>query len=205
MLFFMVFLRAMYQWANINTIQLVIEAGKGNYDLIKDFNWLWVHNIWQPDSGLAPVVMDAATFAKMQFNTVERYFDASTMEWVRALAADPERYKALVQPILDVYPGVANGWFVLPLLAGGSMLLQQFIMKKLNPAMANAPGMGNTFMYVMAAVSVFFCVTSNTAFSIYWLVSNIMAIFTQFLMNWPGKKADEPKKDEAIPASGGTV
>lgn len=76
-----------------------------------------------------------------------------------------------------------NGLLILPVLAGVS----QWLMTKLNPTetapaapQANgqpAPGQGmNSFMkYFFPLLSVYFCLTSNAGFAIYWVTSNLIA------------------------------
>ena len=87
----------------------------------------------------------------------------------------------------------ANGLFILPVLAG----LSQFLMTKFTdgvqkkqkgelaqqqPETNNA--MNGTFMkWFFPLFSVWICASSNSAFSIYWMASNVIAIVQQIVIN----------------------
>lgn len=80
-----------------------------------------------------------------------------------------------------------NGWFILPALSGASLFLQQKFMTQNNmnaqqaatPEAAEMQGCTNKMMlWFFPLFSVYICCTSNTAFALYWFVSNIYA-FTQ--------------------------
>ena len=78
---------------------------------------------------------------------------------------------------LDVFRQY-NGLLILPILAG----VTQLVMTKLNPqAAGQAPaaqgqgGMGNFMKYFFPIFSVYICLTSNAAFALYWVTSNVIA------------------------------
>ena len=72
-----------------------------------------------------------------------------------------------------------NGWFVLPIV---SMVTQVFMQKltlqntQMDPNQANSQ---KSMIYVMLFMSLYFCATYNSAFALYWVVSNIYAIVEQ--------------------------
>ena len=76
-----------------------------------------------------------------------------------------------------------NGWFLLPLLSMGT----QVFMQKLTMGNMQTPpgqqGTQNTMMYVMLFMSLYFCASYNSAFALYWVVSNIYAIAEQLAFN----------------------
>lgn len=84
----------------------------------------------------------------------------------------------------------ANGLFILPILAGAT----QFLMNKFangtqkkdeaaEQADANN-AMNSTFMkWFFPLFSVWICASSNSAFSIYWMMSNVIAIIQQVVIN----------------------
>ena len=77
---------------------------------------------------------------------------------------------------------VGNGWFVLPLLS----VLSQLLMQKLTMGQMEASGAaGNTktMLYVMTFMSLYFCAIYNSAFALYWVVSNVYAIVETIGMN----------------------
>ena len=69
-----------------------------------------------------------------------------------------------------------NGWFVLPLLS----VLSQIVMQNLTMAqtMATNPqaGSSKTVLYMMTFMSLYFCAIYNSAFALYWVISNIYAL-----------------------------
>lgn len=76
-----------------------------------------------------------------------------------------------------------NGWFLLPLLSMGTqVIMQKLTMRNMQPA----PGQEstqNTMMYVMLFMSLYFCASYNSAFALYWVVSNIYAVAEQLAFN----------------------
>ena len=76
-----------------------------------------------------------------------------------------------------------NGWFVLPLLSIASQLLMQKLtmgQTQMDPA---AGGSTKTMMYVMTFMSLYFCAIYNSAFALYWVISNVYAIVEQVGFN----------------------
>ena len=71
---------------------------------------------------------------------------------------------------------IGNGWFVLPILS----IVSQIFMQNMTMAqtMAANPQAGNqkTMLYVMTFMSLYFCAIYNSAFALYWVVSNVYAI-----------------------------
>ncbi len=94
----------------------------------------------------------------------------------------------------------ANGLFLLPLLAGGSQLLAT----KLTPGASgsgnnSAAGTGKFMMYFFPIFSIWICATSNAAFSIYWVASNLIQIIQTFAVN---KWMDAEDKKAALQKEG---
>ena len=69
-----------------------------------------------------------------------------------------------------------NGWFILPIVS----VLTQILMQNMTMAqtMAANPQAGSqkTMLYVMTFMSLYFCAIYNSAFALYWVISNIYAI-----------------------------
>ena len=76
-----------------------------------------------------------------------------------------------------------NGWFLLPILS----VVSQIFMQKLtmnNTAMdPSQAGSQKMMIYVMTFMSLYFCASYNSAFALYWVVSNIYAIVEQIGFN----------------------
>ncbi len=86
---------------------------------------------------------------------------------------------------LDVFRHF-NGLLILPVLAGATQLL----MTKINPQATGAqpaaqgqPGMGNFMKYFFPIFSVYICLTSNAAFALYWVTSNVIASVMTYGIN----------------------
>ena len=48
---------------------------------------------------------------------------------------------------------------------------------------AQAANMGKSMMYIMPAMSVFFCWQYDATFSVYWIISNVIAVCINFILN----------------------
>lgn len=104
-------------------------------------------------------------------------------------------YESLMDPIInaEAYKGYVNGLAILPILAGGtSFLLSWVSMQQQNRKQkeqevtntnAQANNMGKSMMYIMPAMSVFFCWQYDATFSIYWILSNVFATGINVILN----------------------
>ena len=76
-----------------------------------------------------------------------------------------------------------NGWFLLPILSVGSQIFMQKLTMKntqMDPSQESSQKM---MIYVMTFMSLYFCASYNSAFALYWVVSNIYAIIEQIGFN----------------------
>ena len=72
-----------------------------------------------------------------------------------------------------------NGWFLLPILSVVSQIFMQKLTMKntqMDPSQESSQKM---MIYVMTFMSLYFCASYNSAFALYWVVSNIYAIIEQ--------------------------
>ncbi|MDO4741345.1 MAG: YidC/Oxa1 family membrane protein insertase [Eubacteriales bacterium] len=76
-----------------------------------------------------------------------------------------------------------NGWFVLPILSVLSQLLMQKLTMNQQQMPQNQQGSQKTMLYVMTFMSLYFCAIYNSAFALYWVISNIYAIVETIAMN----------------------
>ena len=79
-----------------------------------------------------------------------------------------------------------NGWFVLPLLACGTQFLMNATTQQQTapqPAADGQPNTGAFMKYFFPLFSLFICASSNAAFSLYWVVSNLFAWAEQLVFN----------------------
>ena len=207
---FFCFIAAFRFWGYEMTLRLITEEADKAMELFQSFKFLWVNNIWQPDSGLAAVVQSGESFlatpdlAKLLFLkdnpeiwqklvdmgiAVRSYFVDNngvmqqTYRFLRSESAIAA-YNQAVQPFLDPYAGYNNGWFILPVLSGGSQFLASWLMQRNQPKTDNpAAGSGKMMMYLFPIMSFVFCLSYNAAFAIYWTLSSILMMLVNLYMN----------------------
>lgn len=169
--------------ATDQTLAIILDAAQNGADAVVLPQWLWLHNLWQPDSGFTgalPTLQEFTSFVQLNSN----YITPQTFAMLQqhgivefasgALTINAGVYESLTSGILNAtgLTGYANGWFVLPLFAGGSLFLQQRYTAKNQTAGQPQPG-GKFMLYFFPLFSVYICCTSNAAFSLYWVFSNL--------------------------------
>lgn len=203
---FFAFFGAMRVLAAEQQIWFILNAqniGEAAYQLP---SWLWVNNFWQPDSGLSailPVGSDFVTFVQQN----SAYISPQTLHMLSQTGLvnfDPvaglqatAAYDTLTANIINFngVSGVQNGWFILPILAGASLFLQQKISMKQNPTMQKQ---GKMMLYIFPLFSVYICVTASSAFSVYWLAANVYALGQILILNYIYKKHDQKAKEGIV-------
>lgn len=210
---FFAFFGAMRVLAAEQTVAFLLNAqqfGNAAYTLP---SWLWVHNFWQPDSILSSIMPSASEFATF-VQTNASYITPQSLHMLAhsnlldfSLTAGLQGgtvYDTLTSNILQ-YNNLAdasgsalytNGWLILPILAGGSLFLQQ----KLTMTQTPQAQAGNTkfMLWFFPIFSAWICATANTAFSIYWLFANIYALVQSLIVNWIYKRRDERQKPKVV-------
>ena len=76
-----------------------------------------------------------------------------------------------------------NGWFLLPILSVVSQIFMQKLTMKNTAMDPSQAGSQKMMIYVMTFMSLYFCASYNSAFALYWVVSNIYAIIEQIGFN----------------------
>lgn len=192
--------------ASEQTITLLIDAMNNGAATVSLPSWLWVNNLWQPDSGLATILPVGENFLKFLQQNMQ-YINPQTLSLMQSegliqfsessLVITPV-YDNLVSQIIAASgkTGFYNGWFLLPIIAGASLFLQQKINNKLNPSMAEQQG-GKMMLYFFPLFSVYICVISSAAFAIYWVAANIYALGQLIVVNKILDK-NEKKKSEGV-------
>ena len=71
---------------------------------------------------------------------------------------------------------IGNGWFVLPILSIISQIFMQNLTMNSQQMPEGQAGSQKTMLYVMTFMSLYFCAIYNSAFALYWVVSNLYAI-----------------------------
>lgn len=226
---FFCFLAAFRFWGYEQTVKLTYETIE-NRELAQEtydsFKFLWITNIWQPDSGFAPVVTPADTVATygssasscscsgssksigdlvlfhkgytdlrgnyvsgeqiwqtfLENGLAEGEFGSAEMKLVQT-----EESQTKYNELMNIYhKGTNNGWFILPILATGFQFLMAWLgqrqTKKQNPNTTQQPGM-NAMMYLFPVMSLFICMSSTSAFSLYWVLSSVFQIISSTIIN----------------------
>ena len=76
-----------------------------------------------------------------------------------------------------------NGWFVLPILSVVTQIFMQKMTMQSQQMPADQAGSQKMMIWVMTFMSIYFCAIYNSAFALYWVVSNIYAIVEQIAFN----------------------
>ena len=171
------------------------KASAAYYRSNKD-GFIWVGNIWYPDSMLNKEVPNFSKFSSSVSRAVgsgvDASYEASYNEVVANLGKELKTY---------------NGYFVLIVLAIGLMFLQQFITMRSQKAandLSTVDGSGaKTTKWMMILMPVIYGIFSffySAAFSIYMITNTVFSLVTTLLIN---KILDVTfKKKEAQQVSG---
>ncbi|MEG0784779.1 MAG: YidC/Oxa1 family membrane protein insertase [Christensenella sp.] len=202
------FFGAMRVLASEQTIGLILDAAQNGASSVQLPSFFWIHNFWQPDSfiGQGASILPQSTGFLSFVQSNSTYIPPQTLDLLRsqglldfstgAMYVPTDAYNTLTTDILRANgfwnetlgaPTNANGYLILPILAGAALFLQQ----KFNPAAAQNAMMGATgagteqqeaqgctnkmMLWMMPLFSIFFCAVSNSAFALYWFVSSIYA------------------------------
>ena len=208
---FFVFIAAFRQWGNEMMVKLILQLEdnpQAAMETFKSFKFLWINNVWMPDNGFKAVVQPIGDFFaktnklpqllyfKDNPEALQRFVDlgffvknADGGYGVAAITPElTSKYNAIVQPCLDLYTGYNNGWFIMPVLAGGTTFLSSWIMMRKQPTAEGAANTNKIMQLMMPLLSVFFCLSSNACFAVYWTFSNIFSLITSIIINQSFKK-----------------
>ena len=190
-------------------------------------SWLWIKNIWMPDSPFNPVIADSANLRIIPADIWAKVFASLDPASVTALAQygidaatiSGETVFAALQTLpvyaqetqlwatmpqlnllivnLSIYAH-NNGWFILPILAA----VTQYLMTLSQPQPAadpnNPAASTNKFMkYFFPLFSLWICSSYNAIFALYWVVSNVFAWVQGLVMNKMFEKMDENQVETA--------
>lgn len=201
---FFAFFGAMRVLASEQTCVLFLDAVQNGASNTVLPGWLWVRNFWQPDSGLATVLPSATEFITfLQTNAINISPQTLSILHQKGLLTFANgnfgivegAYNALTDGILAANnaAGYNNGWFIVPVIAGVGLFFQQ----KLATRSGTQQDQGKMMAYIMPIFSIWICSISNTAFSVYWVASNLYALGQQsiltFIENRKEKKNSNPQ------------
>ena len=211
---FFCFIAAFRFWGYEMTIKLL--AAENPVEVLESFKFLWINNIWQPDNGFSPVIAEASTFLNDSLKpTLDRliFLKDNTAVWdklvslgvaakdaegVYGFLTTPEAqasFDSIMEPLKQIHAGHNNGWFILPLLAGGANLASALLTMKNQPKQ-NGKQQGKFMMYLMPVMSFIFCLSYNAAFAVYWTISSICMIISNLILNKKFPRPGTPLKEE---------
>ena len=186
-------------------------------------SWLWIKNLWMPDSPFNPIIPNQSSLAMIQAADWAKVFAGLSAEELSILAGfgiDATTVSAeTVATALQTLPIYAeetalwavmprmnliiaqleifaknNGWFILPILAA----VTQLLMTKTQPQPAAADpsqaGTNKFMMYFFPLFSLWICSSYNALFSLYWVVSNVFAWIQSIILNKIFEKRDMAEK-----------
>ena len=93
-----------------------------------------------------------------------------------------ETYNKIIQPCIDLYAGYNTGWFIFPLVCGGTTWLSSWIMTK-NQQTTDTTGSTKMMQWLMPIMTFVFCLSTNASFALYWTVSNLASMCTTLVIN----------------------
>lgn len=200
---------AMRALANEHTVQMLLDMKNGVFDPSQFQSWLWIKNVFQPDSFMATIVPavgdQLAGIGELGGSSV---LTAENLAIVREFLTTPEYAAIAAQYGANQFvytapmlfweiniPAQFNGLFILPVLA---FVTQYFSSKLLSVGQTQQQQQQNKFMnWMFPLMSIWFCATSNAAFAIYWVAVNIIMMIQQFAINWFFEKRT-PKTEEVV-------
>ena len=211
---------AMRTVANAELVEQCIELLTTGTTVNEGF--LWIKNIWMPDSPFAPIIANQNSLMMVQPETWSAAFAALSADQVSALSAfgidatnfGTETVFAALQTLpiyaeqTQLFPKLPyinlfisnlkiyannNGWFILPVLSA----VTQFLMTQSQPqpgaADASQNSTSNFMKYFFPLFSLWICSSYNALFSLYWVISNVFAWIQGIVLNKIFEKMDEAK------------
>lgn len=114
-----------------------------------------------------------------------------------------EAYQSFVSPITSnteliggTYENLTNGFAILPILAAATTFLSSWIMQRSqkktmaqpasddkNDPAAQTQSMSKMMMFMMPAMSLFFCYQYDSTFAFYWIFSNVISLGITLILN----------------------
>ena len=157
-------------------VKLFYEGGNDSYAKGSNNHFLWVRNLWYPDSTLYKELPDFSRFK----STVSR----------ANIGDDYAESYNKVTAALDVQKGHYNGYFVLIILSIGLMLLQQWLSMRSNKSvneLSTVDGSGartnKMMMVMMPLIYGIFSFMYSASFSIYMITNTLFGLITMLIIN----------------------
>ncbi|MCM1438494.1 MAG: membrane protein insertase YidC [Roseburia sp.] len=172
------------------------QAVKKYYESGHNNKFLWVGNLWYPDSTLNKEMPDFSKFkSTVTKASIGDDYAESYQKVTAALGSQKGRY---------------NGYFILIILSIGLMLLQQFISMRANKSvneLSTVDGSGartNKWMLIMMPIIYgIFSFFYSASFSLYMITNTAYSIITMLIINkcvdvWFKKKEERGELDDYL-------
>jgi len=204
----------MREVANEKTVEMILgikaalEAGNLEYQPALE-GFLWIKNVFQPDSFMSTVVPAASADAMMGVTafgalTKEMIDEATAFlttdlyaNWAAAYGNNAMYSAPLLMWTISI-PQNFNGWFVLPILSALTQFLASKFMNTNTPAPSkdNPQQQSNQAMmkWFFPLFSLWICASSNAGFALYWVAANIIQVIQQLVINKWIDYSDSKKK-----------
>ena len=184
------------------TVSLVLKGAADGAASIKLPSWLWVHNVLQADAGHVPIFPNSAdflSFIKMNSTSISPQMlmilkNEGLISFTNGVMnVNAQAYESLTHNMVvaNGFEGMNNGWYGLPIIAGGTLFLQQWLTSKTSPTSAQ-PG-GKMMLYFFPIFSAYICATSNACFAMYWTISNVFAMLVHIIYTAYSKRKQQKK------------
>ncbi len=180
-----------------------IAPDANNLNVLTRDVWQSAYTLLQADTDLFAAVQATLESAgvTLDFST-DLMMKQSVAEVLRLLGQNAN-YQAAVQAVpgwsglnfflfqITVYKQY-NGLLILPVLAGVTQVLQTKFMNQQQPQQTtpDGKGTGNFMKWFFPCLSVFFCLSSNAGFALYWVVSSVVSSVQSIVINKMLEKQD---------------
>ena len=147
--------------ATEQTMALVLRAAENGAENTQLTSWLWVRKAMELLKNKGLIAYSSGV-----------------------LSVNEAAYNALTQAVVAANGGTgyANGWFILPLLSGGTQFVSQWLALRKGPK--EQQQQGKMMLYMFPVLSAWICLTSNSMFAIYWTFSNIYSMLFDMIYNY---------------------
>ncbi len=212
---------AMRTVANVELARQCVElltTGTAEFE-----GFLWMKNIWMPDSPFSPIIADQNSLMMIQAEHWAQVFASLTADELSALAGfgitaveqfNGETVFAALQtlpiyaeqtqlwsfmPAINLFIAQIkvyannNGWFILPVLSAVTQYLMTLTQPQ-QPAANGQNGTGQFMKYFFPLFSLWICSSYNALFSLYWVISNVFAWIQSVVLNKVFENMDKKQK-----------
>ncbi len=184
------------------------EAVKVKYNDIKD-SWLWIKNIWKADAQTRVISSfnEYVSASGVKFEAIKNA-DGEEIKSAEAVKEEAKNlYESIMNPLNDSIKG-KNGYYILVIIVVLVTLLSQFVMKKVmtppkSPDGKTAPKMPGTGLWMtlfMVVIMGMFAFTSNSAFSLYMIINQLVTTaitpLVGLIIKAQNKKFEQKQKEK---------